>query len=84
MAAARSMAAGLAPVVDRARRVEREAASLPNRVVAIRPKNRVWLTAATEKSVKHENFFIAKICDSESTHTAFRWCRRLALHALAQ
>jgi hypothetical protein len=59
-AAARSMGAGLASVVHRARRVVREAASRPNRVVALRPENRVWLVATTDKSVKHENFFIAK------------------------
>jgi hypothetical protein len=60
-AAARSIGAGLASVVHRARRVEREAASLPNRATAIRLKNRFWLMLATHKSVKHENFFIAKI-----------------------
>jgi hypothetical protein len=67
-----------------ARRVEREPANLSESVVAIRPKNRFWLMVATDKPVKHENFFIAKICDSESAHAAFRRRRRLAVVALTQ
>src|SRR5271169_726033 len=31
------------------------------------------------KAVKHENFFIAKVCDSESVQRASGPCRRLAM-----
>jgi len=39
---------------------------------------------ATDKPVKHENLFIAKICDSESAHAAFGGAGRLAVVALTQ
>jgi hypothetical protein len=83
-AAARSLRASASNVRRAPPDVDREAASLPNRPVAIRPENRFWLTVATDKSVKHENFFVAKTCDSESAHAAFRRRRRLAHDALAQ
>jgi len=83
-AAARSLRASASNVRRAPPGVDREVASVPNRLVAIRPENRFWLTVATDKSVKHENFFVAKTCDSESAHAAFRSRRRLATDALAR
>jgi hypothetical protein len=52
-------------------------------VAAIRPKNRFWRAPMRRRRRKHENFFIAKICDSESAHAAFERSRRVALTSIA-
>jgi hypothetical protein len=41
------------------------------RVAAIRPKIRFWRAPMRRERAGHENFFIAKACDSESTRAAF-------------
>jgi hypothetical protein len=43
----------------------------PESVDAIRPKNRFWRAPMRRQRCDHENFFIAKNCDSESMPTAF-------------
>jgi hypothetical protein len=40
-------------------------------VAAIRPKIRFWRAPMRRRRRYRENFFIAKICDSESAHAAF-------------
>jgi hypothetical protein len=40
-------------------------------VAAIRPKIRFWRAPMRRERAGHENFFIAKACDSESTRAAF-------------
>jgi hypothetical protein len=42
-----------------------------NRVPAIRPKIRFWRALTRRLRLNHENFFIAKVRDSESTQSPF-------------
>jgi hypothetical protein len=49
----------------RAEKSQRESAA------AIRPKNRFWRATMRREAGRHENFFIAKNCDSESAQRAF-------------
>jgi hypothetical protein len=46
-------------------------------------KNPRWRVRMRREAVKHENFFIAKICDSESTQRPSGRCRRLATTSVA-
>jgi len=46
-----------------------------NQRCAIRAKNRFWRAAMRREAGEHENFFIAKIRDSESAQRAFGRCR---------
>jgi hypothetical protein len=43
----------------------------PESAAAIPAKNRFWRAAMRRKAGEHENFFIAKNCDSESARRAF-------------
>jgi hypothetical protein len=42
-----------------------------NQLHAIRAKNRFWRAAMRREAGEHENFLIAKNCDSESAQSAF-------------
>jgi len=46
-------------------------------------KNPRWRARTRREAVKHENFFIAKICDSESTKRLSGRCRHFATTSLA-
>jgi hypothetical protein len=61
---------------------ERKARSA-NQARAIRSKNRFWRAAMRRKAGEHENFFIAKIRDSESARCAFSWYRSVAITSTA-
>jgi hypothetical protein len=39
--------------------------------IAIRPKSSFWRASARLERCDHENFFVAKPCDSESVRTSF-------------
>src|ERR1700687_63694 len=51
---------------------------------AIRAKNRIWRVALRHEAGGHENFFIAKSRDSESTQRAFSGHRRLAMTSISR
>jgi hypothetical protein len=42
-----------------------------NQPRAIRAKNRFWRATLNSEAGEHENFFVAKVCDSESAQRAF-------------
>jgi hypothetical protein len=48
-------------------------------IVAIRPKIRFWRAPMRRQRCDHENFFIAKYCDSESVPAAFSRHQRVAM-----
>jgi hypothetical protein len=52
-------------------------------VGAIRPKNGFWRAAMRREADEHENFFIAKIRDSESVQRALGGRRRVAAASIA-
>jgi hypothetical protein len=52
---------------------------VPNQRRAIRAKNRFWRAPMRREAGGHENFFIAKFRDSESTQPAFRRSPRDAM-----
>ena len=60
-----------------------ETSRLANRLSAIRAKNRFWRAPMRHDAVVHENFFIAKNGDSESTQRAFGCRGRVATGAIA-
>jgi hypothetical protein len=62
----------------RSRKLPRESAP------AIRSKNRFWRAPMRREAGEHENFFIAKIRDSESAQSAFSGVRRLAMTSIAR
>jgi hypothetical protein len=49
---------------------------------AIRAKNGIWRATMRREAGEHENFFIAKNRDSESTQQAFRAAVELRRHRL--
>jgi hypothetical protein len=57
--------------------------SVPNQRRAIRAKNRFWRAPMRREAGGHENFFIAKIRDSESTQPAFRRSLRCEMMSAA-
>jgi hypothetical protein len=60
-----------------------QANRIANQRSPIRPKNGFWRAAMRRKAAEHENFFIAKNTDSESTQPAFRRHRRAATASIA-
>jgi hypothetical protein len=65
-----------ASIVDRDPKIILATDNAPREsVAAIRPKIRFWRAAMRRQGVGHENFFIAKNCDSESVRAAFGRCR---------
>jgi hypothetical protein len=55
-----------------------------NQPRAIRAKIRFWRATLSSEAGEHENFFIAKICDSESVLRAFGRSRRRAVTLFAR
>src|SRR6185437_14440370 len=51
---------------------------------AIRSKSRLWRAMMRPRAAKHENFFVAKICDSDSVRRPLRSQSRLASLACAR
>jgi hypothetical protein len=55
----------------------------PESAAAIPAKNRFWRAAMRREAGEHENFFVAKNCDSESAQRAFGRLGRVAMTAIA-
>jgi hypothetical protein len=72
----RDARATTAPIVARMRSRTAESRNrLANQPSAIRAKIRFWRAAMRREVSARENFFIAKICDSESAQSAHRGAR---------
>jgi hypothetical protein len=59
-----------------------EEKSHPESATAILAKTRFWRAAMRREAGEHENFFIAKNCDSESAQRAFNRRRESQRHRL--
>jgi hypothetical protein len=74
--ASRSARARRAPILRNVRaRIVRAEKQLANQAFAIRAKIRFWRAPMRREVSAHENFFIAKIRDSESAQNAFACIR---------
>jgi hypothetical protein len=61
-----------ASIVDRDPKLNsRECEHASESAVAIRPKSSFWRASTRPQRCDRKNFFVAKLCDSESVHTAF-------------
>jgi hypothetical protein len=62
--------------------IARDENAFANQPDAIRSKNRFWRAAMSGEAGEHENFFVAKIRDSESAQRAFDRRRREAMTSI--